>query len=188
MEIKGKVWCLDNEEWRDIKGYEGLYQVSDLGRIRCLEKVVYAGRGLRPKVRKAKIMNIYKDIGGYLYVRLSKYNISKCFKVHRLVANSFLQNPYELPFINHIDENKTNNRLSNLEWCTAKYNLNYGNRSRKYSKPVNMICPICGNIIRTFDNISSAEQFINISHGKISSVCQGKRKSAGGYRWRYKKI
>ena len=116
MEIKGKVHCMfEQEEWRDIKGYEGLYQVSNYGRVKCLSKTIYSGRGLLPKIRKEKIMKTYKDIGGYMYIRLSNNNMSKCFKIHRLVANACISNPNHYPFINHIDEDKTNNCVNTLE-------------------------------------------------------------------------
>lgn len=116
-----------NEVWKDIEGYEGLYQVSNLGRVKSLERIISDGRH-----RKERILKPYDDGNGYLRVELQ----SKPFKLHRLVAQAFIPNPDNLPFVNHKDENPKNNRVflnddgsvdeSNLEWCDNKYNINYG--------------------------------------------------------------
>ena len=112
------------EEWRDIKGYEGLYQVSNLGNVKSL------GNGksnnyLNNKPRILKQKNRHKQ-NKYLFVRLCKEGISQMYAVHKLVANTFLENPDNLPCVNHKDENKHNNYVDNLEFCTFKYNSNYG--------------------------------------------------------------
>lgn len=105
------------EEWRAVPGYEGLYEVSDIGNVR--------------NVRRNKLLRLTKTNNGYIQVSLFKNGIKTGLKVHRLVAQAFLPNPDNLPMINHKDENKTNNRVENLEWCTAKYNNNYGSRKDK---------------------------------------------------------
>ena len=102
-----------NEIWKDIKGYENLYQVSNWGRVKSLQ------------YNNIKILKP-RNIQGYQCVILYKYNLHKEYKIHRLVAEAFIYNPYNLPQVNHKDENKANNKVHNLEWCTAKYNVNYG--------------------------------------------------------------
>lgn len=119
------------EIWKDIPNFEGLYQVSNLGNVRVLDRYVNSAIRNNDKVkRKGKILKQYNK-RGYLQVSLIKNYKRYYFTVHRLVAMAFLPNPDNLPQINHKDENPLNNNLSNLEWCTAKYNCNYGNRNSK---------------------------------------------------------
>lgn len=121
------------EEWRDIKGYEGLYQVSNLGRVKSLERVYFHGN--RMYSQKERILKQNVGTNGYMSVML--YNSgheSKRIMIHILVANAFIYNPYNLPQINHKDENKANNCITNLEWCTCKYNNNYGTKRIRLSK------------------------------------------------------
>ena len=113
------------EIWRDIKNYENLYQISNYGKVKSKEK--YAGHSLR----KEKILKQYIDKDGYIKVILCKNNKTHFLSVHRLIAEAFIPNPDNLPQINHKDENKKNNKLSNLEWCTCKYNINYGTRTKR---------------------------------------------------------
>ena len=105
------------EEWRDIKGYEGKYQVSNLGRVKSLNY---------NHTKKEKILSDYPNTYGYLYVNLYKNGKGKPFYIHKLVAQAFIDNPNNYREINHKDENKQNNRVENLEWCNRKYNCNYG--------------------------------------------------------------
>ena len=112
------------EEWKDIKGYEGLYQVSNLGRVKSLGN---------NKSKKEKILDPKPNMYGYKEVRLSKEGKRKPYKVHRLVAIYFIPNPNNYKEVNHKDEDKTNNHVSNLEWCDRKYNINYGTRNKKAS-------------------------------------------------------
>ena len=126
---------MEKEFWKDIKGYEGLYQVSSLGRVRSLDRELYQ-QG-RVQKYKGALISPFIINSGYLSVRLSKNNKKKGHTIHRLVAEAFLPNPDSRPCINHKDENKGNNVVylnsdgladmekSNLEWCTAKYNSNY---------------------------------------------------------------
>lgn len=107
----------EDEIFVDIEGYEGKYQVSNLGRIKSLGN---------ENTKKEKILKQIKDRGGYLCVNLCKNGKGNFCLVHRLVANAFIENPSNLPQVNHKDENKTNNIVDNLEWCDAKYNTNYG--------------------------------------------------------------
>lgn len=120
------------EEWKDIVDFEGLYQVSNFGRVRSLDRVVKRGVSgsllVRGQILKPQISK------GYYYVRLCNSGFWKSILVHRLVAQAFIPNTHDLPEINHKDENKLNNCSHNLEWCTRQYNVNYGDRSRKFSE------------------------------------------------------
>ena len=114
-----------SELWRPIEGYEGLYEVSSYGRVRSLDRYVKTCYEAY-KLQKGKILNPGKDKDGYLQVSLHCNGKQHQRKIHRLVAQAFIENFDNLPMINHKDEDKTNNRVDNLEWCTAKYNANYG--------------------------------------------------------------
>lgn len=138
---------MENKEiWKDIKGYEGLYQISNLGNIKSLERTVYKkvdvlhkkGKSFRYKV-KEKIIKPSYDRKGYQMVRLSKDGKAHTLKVHRLVAQAFIPNKNNYEQINHINEVKTDNYVENLEWCTAKYNDNYGTRNQRIRK-VGVVC------------------------------------------------
>ena len=167
---------IEIEEFRDIPGYEGMYEVSNLGRVR----------------RDGKILKPLKD-SGYLQVHLSKNGIAKKVLIHRLVALAFLPNPQNLPCINHKDEDKTNNYVNNLEWCTYEYNSNYGTRneragekiSEKKSKPV-LQYDKTGNFIREWPSMIKVEEELGINQSNISQCCLGNRNSAGGFIWKYK--
>ena len=119
---------MTKEIWRPIVGYEGLYEVSSYGRVRSLDRYVKYSNG-PIHLHKGMILNPGKDKDGYLQVNL--YNNGKIHqrKVHRLVAQAFILNPDNLPEVNHLDEDKTNNRVENLEFCNRKYNCNYGSRN-----------------------------------------------------------
>ena len=118
-----------NEElWKPITGYEGLYEVSDFGRVRTVEHFEKAGDRIR--IRRSRIK---KEIvrGRYLAVELSKNGVNTKYSLHRLVAENFLENPNGLPIVNHKDQNPHNNRADNLEWCTTKYNVHYADADKK---------------------------------------------------------
>lgn len=125
---------------------------------------------------------------GYLKVGLHYDGKRKQFRVHRLVAECFIPNPDNLQQVNHIDENKQNNHYSNLEWCSNKYNSNYGTGAQrsglKRGKSVEMIDPNTGNVIQSFVSMAEAERQTGISADGISAVCVGRNKTAGGYLWR----
>ena len=110
-------------EWRPIKDYEGLYEISNTGLVKALEKRVDSGKCHRTWNSHIKRFGV--DAKGYLRVSLSKEGVNKTYKVHRLVATAFIPNPLQLPCVNHIDGNKTNNHVSNLEWCTHSENLKH---------------------------------------------------------------
>ena len=168
----------ENEEiWKDIKGFEGHYQVSDKGRVRSL------------KYGKERILKPERTHNGYLRVGLLKNRNRKMFMVHRLVGQAFLSNSHNLPQINHKDEDKTNNRVENLEWCDGKYNMNYGTRTQrvteKVSKPVLQYSKD-GEFIREWKSTHTVERNLGYSKGNISSCCTGKLKWIYGFIWNYK--
>ena len=170
----------------------GLYQVSNLGRVKHLEftrpNLLTGGIStIKEKILKQRLTQF-----GYYTVLLSKSGKRKWHFVHRLVAQAFIPNPDNLPFINHKDENKVNNVFSNLEWCTARYNSNYGTRNKRLSetktnntyntKPV--LCVETGTI---YPSVREAARQTNIPNTHISACCLNKPhyKTAGGYHWKY---
>lgn len=161
------------EEWKDVVGYEGLYQVSNLGNIRN---------------SKGKILAIGHTYDGYCYVRLNKNGKRKYPKVSRLVAVAFLPNPSNLPQVNHKDENKDNNCANNLEWCDCKYNCNYGTRNERRAKSQSK--SIVGikedsGLILEFDSMSEACRQLGMSIGNMSRCCKDNNKTLKGFNWRY---
>lgn len=167
------------EQWRDIEGYEGLYQVSDWGRVKSLN---YLHTGVE------RLLVGIKNKDGYLRVCLWKDGKRKWCKVHRLVTQAFIPNPYGLPQVNHKDENPANNVVSNLEWCDCKYNINYGTHNERIakalSKPVYQYTKD-GSLVRSYPSVREAERRTGYRNSTISECCNGKQKSAYGYLWSY---
>ena len=164
-----------NETWKDVMGYEGLYQVSDLGHVRSKPRHGTNGGVLNPRRNK----------NGYLTVRLCRNRKGKNVYIHRLVAEIFIPNPLNLPQVNHKDEDKTNNATANLEWCTAKYNCNYGSRTTKLSKAV-LQFDKSGNFLREWLSAKDAQKQMGFAQSNISRCCLGKRRFAYGFIWKYK--
>lgn len=180
------------EMWVDIKEYENLYQVSDQGRVRSLDHYIHMkANSVRPEcdiLRKGKILNPVKDKDGYLVVNLSKDGLTKKKKIHRLVAEAFLNcDNKNILQINHKDEDKTNNVVTNLEFVTCQYNINYGTRTQraisKLGKPVYQIKN--GTIINYFVSISEASRQTNCSDVEISKCCRNIVSSVKGFQWKY---
>lgn len=181
---------MDNniEIWKDIKGYEGLYQVSNFGRVKSLERTVNNyPRGTRRLPEKIRLGVVNKSLG-YRMLALAKDGKPKSFFVHRLVADAFLENPDSLPMVNHKDEDKTNNNVNNLEWCTAKYNMSYsnvfGSAKNKNSKPVCQY-DYDGNLIKEYASSHDAAEAMGVESYCISYCCQGKIGSVKGFLWKY---
>ena len=125
----------EKEIWRPVVGYEGLYEVSNFGRVRSIDRIVpYKNGGVQFKRRK--ILSQKTDKDGYKHVTLCVNNKLKTYMVHRLVAIAFIPNPLNLPQVNHKDENRTNNYVGNLEWCDAYYNRNYGTCPSKFNTEI----------------------------------------------------
>lgn len=165
------------EEWRDVNGYEGIYQVSNTGRVRSLN---FNHKGIIRELKQSW------DARGYRLVGLTKNNRCATKRVHRLVAETFVPNPNGLPCVNHIDENKENNNATNLEWCDVVYNNRYGNRTDKTSNPVVQI-DLNGNVIKKYKSAKEAGKSIGIHYSHITRCCQDKPHyhTVGGYKWKY---
>lgn len=178
------------EEWRDIKDYEGFYQISNLGRVKSFKNK-----------KHPKLLTICMDSSQYLYVGLSLHGKTKNHRIHRLVAQAFIPNPENKPQVNHKDEDKTNNKVENLEWMTAKENANYGTRiqriipkmkksltgrtlTREHVQKMGkkVVCLETGEI---FDSTMDVERNKGIAHNSISKCCKGKANIAGGFHWSY---
>lgn len=167
------------EEWKDIEGFEGLYQISNEGRVKSLGN---------NKSRKEKILKCRKTKGGYLLAQLCNDG-KRTFKlVHRLVAQTFIPNPNNLLEVNHKDECKTNNHVENLEWCDRSYNINYGTRNQRSaearSRRVDQIDPQTGEVIRQW--ASTMECGKNGYHQSTVAACaRGERKTHKGFIWKF---
>ena len=179
------------EIWKDVVGFEDSYEVSSFGRVRGKERVIYKNDGTH-QTFKSKILTPYSNNkrNGYCYVYLRVKGKKYPKFVHRLVAEAFLPNTKDLPQINHKDENTTNNRLENLEWCDAKYNNNYGSKSIKYKEcapkaPVSQYTKD-GIFMADYPSQREAERKTGISCRNISSCCCGKARTAGGFIWKFK--
>lgn len=169
---------MKREIWKDVVGYEGLYQVSNYGKIKSFHK------------RKSfpKMINVYAK-RGYYQIGLRKKGKRKFFQVHRLVAEAFVPNPNNFPVVNHKDENKLNNYFENLEWCTVSYNNTYGSRIKnvvnKTGKKV-LQYNMQKEFIKEFPSLSEAARSTNTNLSNISACCHGKYKKANNYIWKFK--
>ena len=175
------------EEWKEIPGYEGLYEASSLGRIRSMDKTIKTYNGgsyIRAGMEKKPCVNK----SGYFRLNLCKDGISKSCLVHRLVAKAFIPNGSNLPEVNHINENKLDNRIENLEWCSYQYNMNWGyhneNVGRTNGKPVVQFT-IEETKVKEYYSSYEASRMTGITEQSINLCCLGRRQHAGGFRWKY---
>lgn len=192
---------MDNEIWKDVVGYEGIYQVSNLGNVKSLDRHYkqlnnngkecnhfYKGRKLKQHLNNA----------GYLKVQLSYKYKSIPKRVHRLVAEAFIPNPNNYKCVNHIDGNKLNNNVDNLEWCTYSYNTKHafknGLRKPTWQNKTGKLNPLSfkvsqydlnGNFIKEWDCLRDIQRELNVFAISVSRCCRGIQKTAGGYKWRY---
>lgn len=168
------------EIWKDIKDYEGLYQVSNLGRVKSLN---YRHTG------RERVMEPSKHKVGYLLVSLCKDGKQKTFLIHRLVAEDFIPNPENKPEVNHKSENKQDNRVENLEWVWHKDNCNHGTRNKRVAKAQSKTViqfSKTGEFIREWESLHEIERQLGYFIQNISKCCLGQTKSAYGYFWKYK--
>ena len=175
----------ENEVWRDVVGYEGYYKVSDKGNVFSVRRVSSIGGRIG-----GRIMKPTPNTNGYLRVNLCKDGKTKSKLVHRLVLEAFVENPNNLLEVNHLDENKANNELSNLEWCTREYNNNHGERTekarQKLSKRVKAVNVETGEVL-TFSSTAEAGRK-GYGLGRVSEACRGIYYGGNlyrGHKWSY---
>ena len=177
-----------SEVWKDIVNYEGFYQVSNLGRVRSLDR--YDNRGI---FHESQIIKPKQHPCGYYGIGLWKEGKQSQFLIHRLVAQAFIPNENDLPDINHRNEDKTDNRVANLEWCDHIYNMRFGTRGERCRKKADCHAVVQmdmeGNVIAEFEAIKVAARVVGINNAEtITKCCKGARPSAGGYKWKYKTV
>jgi hypothetical protein len=189
-----------NEIWKDIPGYEGLYQVSNIGRVKSLKRTFFSGKNLQ--IRKTYEENIlaprfYKK--GYVYFGLSKDGVVKKLKAHRLVALAFIPNPENKPDIDHINTIPGDNRVSNLRWATKSENqrnvitlgrssaCKMGDKNPMIIKrrPIKQIDMTTGEVIKTWSGVKVASRALGIDSSGICRCANGKLKYSIGYKWEY---
>lgn len=180
------------EVWKDVVGYEGRYQVSNQGRVKSLDSVDSIGRA-----KTGKVISVKRNNRGYVQVHLHRDGKCAMKLMHRIVAEAFIDNPNGYDQVNHINENKADNQVENLEWCTNMYNRHHGSgiermaRNRDYklvvanvNKAIAQIDKM-GNTVNIWKNISEAKRHTGVNDTSISFCCRGKQRTAGGYFWRY---
>ena len=165
--------------WKDVKGYEGLYRVNNLGQIQ--------------NVIKGNILKQFENTGGYLKVYLYKNRNRKTLSVHRVVCEAFINNPNNYPQVNHLNMNKHDNRPENLEWCTQSHNIKHSflHGGRDHNKLMLLkathkrvcCCDEDGNVIKEYYSLSEAARSTGCNVANISACCHGRLKRIGGYRW-----
>lgn len=194
------------EIWKDVVGFEGLYKVSNFGNVKSVDRYV-SGKLNSKRFQKGKIMTAQKNRKGYFAVILHKNGIAHHFLIHRLVAISFIENRTNKEQVNHIDMNKGNNSVDNLEWCTSLENIRHsyanGGHSGFTEKQIESVrknqliaakkreIPVMQldnkmNLINTFGSINEASIVTKSCASKICSCCKGKRKTCNGFIWKYK--
>ena len=180
------------EIWKPISGYEGFYEVSNLGRIRSLERIVECSDGRKRKI-KDRTLKGSSYSGGYSGVTLHKDGCAKFVNIHRIVAEAFVPNPLEKEEVNHKDENPSNNHASNLEWVTHKENLNFGTRTERARKAIveaqgRAVRQLSrdGELVAEYESLSAAGNATGTHVANITKCAKGVYKTAGGYIWKYK--
>lgn len=174
-------------EWRDIKGFEGLYQCSDEGEVRGVERQMAPSRGNKPRIKKSVKLKLV-DHKGYLQVRLYKNGKQYSYLVHRLIAETFLPNDDPTKEVNHINECKSDNRVCNLEWISHIENVNHATCQERKVKNNKQRCEVIqltksGEFVAEYNSFKEAKRKTGINSTNISLCTRGKRKTAGGYKW-----
>lgn len=178
---------MESEIWKEIKGYEGIYEISSYGNIRSIDRYIYYKNG-RKQFYKGCLLSPVIGKRGYVIANLNKNNKGNKVPIHRLVAKAFIPNPNNLSEVNHKDEDKTNNKVENLEWCDRKYNMNYGTLlERAVANKSKGVCQydLQGNLIKEWSSATEAGRN-GYSRSVISDCIRGKCKTHKGYVWRYK--
>ncbi len=187
------------EVWKDIEGYEGLYQVSNLGRVKSLQRLLNTTRYSNRTCKERVLKPLKSKQSKYYSVSLYKSSKQKVVHIHRLVAISFVPNPKKSKEVNHIDGDISNNKVENLEWCTRSENQLHayatGLQKPKYKEYLKMAVEkrkrkimqldMAGNHLKTFESIAAAGREMNVKGANISKVANGLRNSAGGFKWIY---
>lgn len=185
---------MQEEIWRPIKGYEGIYDVSNLGRVRSHDKHTKHNYG-GLKLQKGRILNPKKGTNGYVRVYLSDKNSkTKRFSIHRIVGNAFVENPQGKPQINHINSDRSDNRASNLEWVTNSENQKhaYKNGKQKPRKGKDNVLSIGvsvfnkgGTLIKSYESISDAAKDLKCCRKAISNCCKGAKDNIKGMKFEF---
>ena len=202
IEVNSERWFdltpLLNEEFKDIKGYEGIYQISNYGRVKNIRKYNAISNQY---YKREKILKCLINKGNYLKVGLIKDKIKKCCLIHRLVATHFIDNNENNKEINHIDTNKHNNRIDNLEWCSRSENMKHAFKNNLCNKQMNHLKDIINSnkkkvlqyslndiLIKEWESVAQIEKELGYSHSVIGKCCLNKPHclSAYGYIWKYK--
>lgn len=180
---------------KDIKNYETLYYADTDGNIYSKDRIISMKNPNKKTntnitfIKKGICLKPHKKKNGYYVVTLCKNGKKEEVLVHRIIAQTFLPNPKNLPEVNHKDENPENNKLSNLEWCTRNYNYFYGTATerRKNNQPSKSVIQFDKNnyFLNKYSSIHEAERITGVKHYNIITVCKGKRKTAGGFIWKY---
>lgn len=182
------------EIWKDIKDFEGMYQVSNLGRVRSVDRLDSNGR-----LHKGAIRAIRDNRDGYKIVELCKDNKVKSYRVHRLVATAFIDNPDDKPEVHHVDSDRGNNKLDNLRWVTHKENNNFPEHIEALKKNPNWLKNIAkvieaksqrakfikGDFVKVFDSLSQGARELGLDKTSCSRVANGKRRHTHGYKVEY---
>lgn len=174
------------EIWKDVPGYEGLYKVSNWGRVKSMFYHAKKGKGFNLK-ENPKILTPSIDSYGYFIVSLTNGLSKKTLTIHKIVAKVFIPNPNKLQNVNHKDENKQNNCVDNLEWCTVEYNNRYGTKAKRTSQSLKKkVCQYDRemNLIKIYDGAIDAEKETGISRSSICACIKNRIKSAGGFLWK----
>ena len=177
------------EVWRPVRDFEGLYEVSNLARVRSLDIKTYQRfpSGVFSYVTRKGVMKKQYINRGYLSVRLNKDGVGFTKFVHRLVAEAFVPNPDNLPEVNHKDEDRTNNLPRNLEWCTNLYNVNYGTgkyrKTENYRKQIEQLT-LDGQHVAYFESARQCARVTTYKQAALWQALNGKTKTAYGYQWR----
>lgn len=186
VEIQRGVITID-EQWKPVVGFEGFYEVSNLGRVRSLDRVTVYGNGVK-RIFTGRILTPCDAGKGYRNVMLQANGKRSTPRVCRVVAKAWIPNPDDLPQVNHKDEDKMNDAVENLEWCSANYNTNYGTGiERRAAKIRKKVCQydLNGCLLKVWDSIREASTALGIDNSHITRCCKGRLNQTGGFKWAY---